>query len=48
MFAEIYSKKVKGESGKSFEFKIWEKPMLVLKHMIPQKKAIILGFKMTP
>ena len=28
-----------------FEFKIWKEPMLVLKQMIHQKKALMFSFK---
>ena len=33
---------------KIFELKIWKKPMLVLKQMIHQKKALDLSFNLTP
>ena len=33
---------------KIFEFKIWKESMLVLKQTIPQKKALVFSFKMTP
>ena len=42
----VYIQGVKSESGKSLCSKLKE-PMLVLKQMIPQKKALILSFKMT-
>jgi hypothetical protein len=32
---------------KIFVFKFWKEPMLVLKQMILQKKALILSFKIT-
>ena len=32
---------------KIFEFKIWKKPILVLKQTIPQQKTLIFSFKMT-
>ena len=38
----------KSKFRKIFEFKIWKESTLVLKQMIPQKKALIFSFKMTP
>ena len=32
---------------KIFEFKIWKKPILVMKQTIPQEKALTFSFKMT-
>ena len=39
---------VKVNSKKNFEFKIWKKPLLVLKQTIHQQKALDLSFNMAP
>ena len=39
---------VKGESGKCLSSKFGKKKELVLKQTIPQKKALIFSFNLTP
>ena len=43
-----YSTGCKRRIQKIFEFRIWKEPMLVLKQTIPQKKALIFSFNLTP